>query len=68
MRHPNKVLQYLEMDGGSASAASHYSECLVYASQFYKQMSATGSNILAAGGSGGRNEIKFFESSSVSDD
>lgn len=40
------------------SSSNHYSECLNYASSFYPGATQ---KILAAGCTGGRNEVKFFE-------
>ena len=69
IRNPSKVLQYLEMD---AKTSNHYSETLVYATQFNKTMWSTvpesNSKILAAAGAGQRNEIKFFESAGEKDE
>eukprot|EP00347_Sterkiella_histriomuscorum_P002300 403368688 len=62
LRKSNKVLQNVEFDNTSTLQSNYFSECQVYASQFYKQFSSTGAKIIATGATGGRNEVRFFES------
>lgn len=59
LRNPKTALQHLEMDI-SGGAPMHFSECLNYAASFYHG-SKLNTKVLAAGCTGGRNEIKFFE-------
>ncbi len=61
LRYPAKVLQYLEMDSMMSASTGYFSECQVYCAQFWRGMKSTGQKILAAGATGGRNEVKFFE-------
>jgi hypothetical protein len=60
LRHPQKVLQYLDMDSKSSNT-QHMSDMQLYAAQFNKSMLTNHIKVLAAGGTGQRNEIKFFE-------
>ena len=56
------------MDANSGMSGTYFSECQLYSAQFYKQMKQNGSKILAVGATGGRNEVKFFESGLTEED
>ncbi|TNV77896.1 hypothetical protein FGO68_gene9685 [Halteria grandinella] len=62
LRFPTKPLQHIDMD---TSSINHFSECLNYAASFHP---GPAQRILAAGCTGGRNEVKFFEASGDQDE
>ena len=56
------------MDSSSQAIKTHMSECQLYSTQFNKTMLESRIKILAAGATGGRNEVRFFEGPSLTAD